>query len=103
MTIDGLVTFVTSLVDSVTSTCLRSNAGDIRLFSAPISLVSSGTLPDHNSATSGPSAAKARPATPIQTIKENAYVHRINNSTYGEADNCSDRKAVRATANSSSS
>src|ERR1700751_5203234 len=49
----GLVTSVMSRVGSVTSTCLRSSAGDMRTRSGPIFSVSFGTLPGHNSTTMG--------------------------------------------------
>src|SRR5579872_1700381 len=56
----GLVTLVTSLVDSVTSTSFLVNFGDMRVFSAPMLVsVSSGTLPGHSSTTVGLSAALA--------------------------------------------
>src|SRR5205814_629128 len=58
----GFVTSVIIRVGSVTSTCLRSSAGDIRNRSGPMVAVSSGTLPGQISTISG-SAALADHAT----------------------------------------
>src|SRR5271157_525053 len=46
-------------VDSVTSTCLRLNFGDMTTFSAPMVPGSSGGLPGHRSTTFGLSAPAA--------------------------------------------
>src|SRR6266487_46126 len=62
----GLVTSVIIRVGSVTSTCLRSSAGDMRNRSAPMLPLSSGTLPGQISTTSG-SAAAAEHATINET------------------------------------
>src|SRR3972149_3293887 len=59
------------LVDSVTSTCLRSSVGDMRDFSAPILPVSSGAWPGQSSTTSGLSAATTGQATHNQVTREN--------------------------------
>ena len=59
------MTLVTSRVDSVTSTCLRSSFGDIRTISSPIVPVSSGAGPGQTSTTIGLSAPAAGPATHI--------------------------------------
>src|SRR6185503_19449742 len=53
----GFVTSVIIRVGSVTSTCLRSRAGDIRNLSTPIFPLSSGTLPGQISTTSGSATA----------------------------------------------
>src|SRR5439155_6444759 len=58
----GLVTSVIIWVGSVTSTCLRSSAGDMRNRSGPMLPVSSGTLPGQSSTSSG-SAGLAEHAT----------------------------------------
>src|SRR6266480_710394 len=52
----GFVTSVIIRVGSVTSTCLRSSAGDIRNLSGPMVTVSSGTLPGQISTISGSAA-----------------------------------------------
>src|SRR5215471_19024086 len=80
----GLGTLVTILVDSVTSTCLRSSFGDMRTYSAPTLPVSSGALPGHTDTTSGSSAAVAEPATtPDTTIKETAHALRFTVAPLG--------------------
>src|SRR2546423_13394799 len=62
----GFVTSVIIRVGSVTSTCLRSSAGDIRNLSGPMVAVSSGTLPGQISTIRG-SAAHADHATNNET------------------------------------
>src|SRR5690349_9418441 len=57
MVIVGLVTSVIMRVGSVTSTCLRSSAGDMRTLSGPMLPVSSGALPGQISTTCGSAAA----------------------------------------------
>src|SRR5258708_40130227 len=52
----GLETSVIIRVGSVTSTCLRSNFGDMRGLSARMSRVSSGAFPGQSSMTNGPAA-----------------------------------------------
>src|SRR5262249_21783407 len=59
MLIEGFVTLVTNRVGSKTSTCLRSEAGDMRTYSAPIVPGSSGAFPGQSSTTSGSSAARS--------------------------------------------
>src|SRR5438093_8564713 len=87
----GLVTLVTILVDSVTSTCLRSSFGDMRTYSAPMLPVSSGALPGQSSTTtprsptpvweravaSGLSAASTGEATHNQVTRERADATRF--------------------------
>src|SRR5437660_5134932 len=53
----GFVTSVIIRVGSVTSTCLRSSAGDMRNLSGPMLPLSSGTLPGQISTTRGSAAA----------------------------------------------
>src|SRR5438270_7491907 len=65
----GLVTLVIILVDSVTSTCLRSSLGDMRTVSGPMSAVSSGGLPGQRGTTRGSSAAAGVAATRQFTSK----------------------------------
>src|SRR5947209_3417970 len=74
----GLVTLVTSRVDSVTSTSLRVNFGDMRTVSAPILPVSSGASPGQSATTSGLSAAAAAgQATPSPARRETIHARRI--------------------------
>src|SRR2546421_668241 len=72
MVMVGLLTLVTSRVGSVTSTSFLVNFGDMRTVSGPISRVSSGALPGHNSTTLALSAPGAGQATHNQTIRETA-------------------------------
>src|SRR2546425_9299400 len=60
-------------VGSVTSTCLRSSAGDMRNLSGPISPLSSGTLPGQISTTTG-SATTAEHATNTAAADINAFM-----------------------------
>src|SRR6185369_9574809 len=66
MVMVGLVTSVIIRVGSVTSTCLRSSAGELRTLSGPMPPLSSGTFPGQISTTSG-SAADALHATTNET------------------------------------
>src|SRR5262245_25205331 len=77
MVMVGLLTLVSICVGSVTSTCLRSSFGDMTVFSAPRSPVSSGTLPGQSSMTSGLSAAPAGQATHNQVSRQTVQVQRI--------------------------
>ena len=52
----GLVTPVMSLVGSVTSTCLRSNCGDMRIRSGPMPPLSSGAAPGQTLTAKGSAA-----------------------------------------------
>src|SRR5262249_53793177 len=76
----GLLTLVTIRVGSVTSTCLRSSFGDRRNFSAPMSPVSSGTLPGQSSTTCGWSAPAAGQATHNQVTRETVPAKRLMGS-----------------------
>src|SRR5262245_47104042 len=77
MLMAGLVTLDTSCVGSVTSTCLRSNLGDMRTYSAPMVPGSSGALSGHRSSTSGLSAACAGAATNPPMRKTNVAALRF--------------------------
>src|SRR3954463_2309691 len=56
MVMEGLVTSVSMRVDSITSTCLCSRLGDMRVRSAPKLPISSGALPGQISRTVGSAA-----------------------------------------------
>src|SRR5262245_65292379 len=77
MVMVGLLTLVTSRVGSVTSTSFLVSFGDMRTVSGPMSRVSSGTLPGHNSTTSGLSAPAAGQAMHNQVIRETAATIRF--------------------------
>src|SRR5438874_11894524 len=73
----GLLTAVIIRVGSVTSTCVRSSFGDIRLCSAPISPLSSGAPPGQIATTCGSSALRAGEATHTQATRKTADGNRI--------------------------
>src|SRR5687767_1867461 len=77
MEIVGLVTFVTSNVGSKTSTCLRSDLGDMRVVSAPIVPGSSGGVPGQISTTCGPSATGCEHATLPAAAKKSIAMNRM--------------------------
>src|SRR6266699_2641638 len=81
----GLVTSVIIRVGSVTSTCLWSSAGDMRNRSAPMSPLSSGTLPGQISTTRGSAAsadhAKIQEARPTAADAKRFMVHFLRPET----------------------
>src|SRR5437773_7138921 len=73
----GLLTAVIIRVDSVTSTCVRSSFGDIRLCSAPLSPLSSGAPPGQSATTGESSALAAGEARQDQATRKTADGNRI--------------------------
>src|SRR5579875_1517069 len=73
----GLVTLVSSLVDSVTSTSFLVSFGDMRTFSGPMLPASFGAFAGQSSTTIGLSAPKAGKTRHSQTNRETITIRRF--------------------------